>query len=209
MSRATHTTLKHYSSTPDKPLHGDCPTGRNSRCSYNRDIVTWEKTHVPIKNPPLVSVVRLMQPTFNHLGSEEFLVGCERCLDQNKNECLHHVIWVMAPVKAERVNKQTNSQTQKSRHTWSHVGIIQVPATFPHLKTGHQRVVKKPGKIYTIKTFTGIMSKKHRHYILNNKTKVSADTPLRPSTGQEECIQLILCAQDINPFEFAATAREL
>ena len=150
-----------------------------------------------------------MQPTFNHLGSEEFLVGCERCLDQNKNECLHHVIWVMAPVKAERVNKQTNSQTQKSRHTWSHVGIIQVPATFPHLKTGHWRVVKKPRKIYTTKTFTGIMYKKHRHYILNNKTQVSADTPLRPSTGQEECIQLILCAQDINPFEFAATAREL
>ena len=53
------------------------------------------------------------------------------------------------------------------------------------------------------------MSKKHRHYILNNKTKVSADTPLRPSTGQEECIQLILRAQDINLFEFAATAREL
>ena len=53
------------------------------------------------------------------------------------------------------------------------------------------------------------MSKKHRHYILNNKTKVSADTPLGPSTGQEECIQLILCAQDINLFEFAATAREL
>ena len=51
------------------------------------------------------------------------------------------------------------------------------------------------------------MSKKHRHYILNNKTKVSADTPLRPSTGQEECIQLILCAQDINLFEFAATAK--
>ena len=84
-----------------------------------------------------------------------------------------------------------------------------MPAKFPHLKTGHQRVVKKPGKIYTVKTFTGIMSKKHRHYILNNKTKVSADTPLGPSTGQEECIQLILCAQDINLFEFAATAREL
>ena len=117
ISRATHTTLKHYSSTPDKPLHGDCPTGRNSWCSYNRNIATWEKTHVPIKNPLLVSVVRLMQPTFNHLGSEEFLVGCERCLDQNKNECLHHVIRIMAPVKAQRVNKQTNSQTQKSRHT--------------------------------------------------------------------------------------------
>ena len=69
--------------------------------------MTWEKAHVPIKNPLLGSVVRLMQPIFNRLGSEEFLVGCERCIDRNKNECLHHVIWGMAPVKAERVNKQT------------------------------------------------------------------------------------------------------
>ena len=51
------------------------------------------------------------------------------------------------------------------------------------------------------------MSKKHRYYILNNKTKASADTPLRPSTDQEECIQLTLCAQDINHFEFAATTK--
>ena len=107
MSRATHAILKHYSSTSEKPPRGDCPTGRNSWCSYNRDIVTWEKAHVPIKNPLLGSVVRLMQPIFNRLGSEEFLVGCERCLDRNKNECLHHVIWGMAPVKTERVNKQT------------------------------------------------------------------------------------------------------
>ena len=58
-----------------------------------------------------------MQPTFNHLGSEEFLIGCERCLDQNKNECLHHVIRVMAPVKAERVNKQTNKQPNTKEQT--------------------------------------------------------------------------------------------
>ena len=77
-----------------------------------------------------------------------------------------------------------------------------MPPTFPHLKTGHERVVKKSGKICTIRTSTGIMSKKHRYYILNNKTKASADTPLRPPTGQEECIQLTLCAQDINHFEF-------
>ena len=52
------------------------------------------------------------------------------------------------------------------------------------------------------------MSKKHRYYILNKKTKASADTPLRPPTGEEECIQLTLCAQDINHFEFAATTRQ-
>ena len=51
------------------------------------------------------------------------------------------------------------------------------------------------------------MSKKHGYYILNKKTKASADTPLRPLTGEEECIQLTLCAQDINHFEFAATTK--
>ena len=38
-----------------------------------------------------------MQPIFDRLGSEEFLVGSEKSLDQNKNECLHHVVWGMAP----------------------------------------------------------------------------------------------------------------
>ena len=97
MSRATHAILKHYSSTPEKPRHKDCPSGRNLWCSYNRDVATGEKTHVPIKNPLPECVVQLMQPTFDRLGSEEFLVGCEKCLDQNKNECLHHVVWGMAP----------------------------------------------------------------------------------------------------------------
>ena len=97
MSRATHAILKHYSSTPENPRHEDCPTGRNSWCSYNRDVATGEKTHVRIKNPLPESVVKLMQPIFDRLGSEEFLVGSEKSLDQNKNECLHHVVWGMAP----------------------------------------------------------------------------------------------------------------
>ena len=59
--------------------------------------MTGEKTHVLIKNPLPECVVQLMQPTFDRLGSEEFLVRCEKCLDQNKNECLHHVVWGMAP----------------------------------------------------------------------------------------------------------------
>lgn len=91
MSRATHAILRHYSSTLEKPQHEDCPTGRNLWCSYNRDVATGEKTHVPIKNPLPECVVKLMQPIFDRLG------GCEKCLDQNKNECLHHVVWSMAP----------------------------------------------------------------------------------------------------------------
>jgi hypothetical protein len=38
-----------------------------------------------------------MQPIFDRLGNENFLAGCEKGLTQNANECLHHVIWGMAP----------------------------------------------------------------------------------------------------------------
>lgn len=88
MSRATHAILKHYSSAPENPRHENCPTGMwrlGIRPTYQSKIHSqnlWFK---------------LMQPIFDWLRSEEFLIGCEKCLDQNKNECLHHVFWVMVP----------------------------------------------------------------------------------------------------------------
>lgn len=36
-----------------------------------------------------------MQPLFEHLGNEAFLVVCEGFYTQTRNECLHHVIWGM------------------------------------------------------------------------------------------------------------------
>ena len=97
MPRATHAILKHYSSTVDKPRHQDCPTGEDSWCSYNRDIATGKATHQPIKNLFPEAVVKAIQPIFNKLGDEHFLAGSEKCLTQNANESLHHVIWGMAP----------------------------------------------------------------------------------------------------------------
>ena len=97
MSRATHAILKHYSSTVDKPRHEDCPTGEDSWCSYNRDIATGKATHQPIKNPFPEAVVKAIQPIFDKLGDEHFLAGSEKCLTQNANESLHHVIWGMTP----------------------------------------------------------------------------------------------------------------
>lgn len=37
-----------------------------------------------------------MPPLFDRLGNDTFLVGRESCYTQNRNECLHHVIWGMA-----------------------------------------------------------------------------------------------------------------
>ena len=97
MSKAVHAILKHYASTPEKPQHEDCPMGKDSWCSYNRDQATGQTTHVPIKDPLPEAVVKVIQPTFDRLGSEEFLEGCQSCLDQNNNESLHHVVWGMSP----------------------------------------------------------------------------------------------------------------
>lgn len=79
MARATHAILKHYSSSAEVPRHDDCPEGPSSWCSYQRDVV-----------------VEVIQPLFDRLGAETFLIGCEECYTQNRNECLHHVIWGMA-----------------------------------------------------------------------------------------------------------------
>ena len=97
MSWATYAILKHYSSMPEKPRREDCPKGRDSWCSYNRDAATGEKSHQPIKDPLPEAVVKVVQPVFDRLGSEQFLVGCEECLDQNRHESWHHVVWSMAP----------------------------------------------------------------------------------------------------------------
>ena len=96
MSKATHAILKHYSSTPEEPKHDDCPTGPNSWCSYQRNQANGTNLHKPIKNPLPDAVVEVMQPLFDRLGNDTFLVGCESCYTQNRNECLHHVIWGMA-----------------------------------------------------------------------------------------------------------------
>ena len=96
MSKATHAILKHYSSTPEQPKHDDCPAGPTSWCSYQRDQANGTNLHKPIKDAFPDAVVEVMQPLFDRLGNEAFLVGCESCQTQNRNECLHHVIWGMA-----------------------------------------------------------------------------------------------------------------
>ena len=97
MSRATHAILKHYSSTLENPNHEDRPPGKNSCCSYNRDVASGTNYHQPIKNPLLPAVVPEIQPLFDLLGSKKFLASCEDGKTQNVNESYHHVVWNLAP----------------------------------------------------------------------------------------------------------------
>ena len=97
MSRATHAILKHYSGTLENPNHEDCPAGKNSWCSYNRDVASGTNYHQPIKNPLPPAVVAEIQPLFDRLGSKEFLASCEHFKTQNVNESYHHVVLNLAP----------------------------------------------------------------------------------------------------------------
>ena len=108
MSPATHAILKHYSSTLEQPCHKDWARGRESWCSYNRDKAKGENTHKPIQDPLPEAIVKVVQPVFDRLGSEQFLVGSENCLIQNRNEGWHHVVWSMAP------KEQYNSEQEVS-----------------------------------------------------------------------------------------------
>ena len=105
MAKATRAILKHYTSTPENSQHEDCPTGKHSWCSFEKDVACGTREHKPIKDPIPPAVVEVIQPVFDKLGSQSFLAGCERCLSQNRNECLHHVTWSMAP-KEQYVSPQ-------------------------------------------------------------------------------------------------------
>lgn len=66
------------------------------RAVFNRISQNGTQLHKPIKDPLPHVVVEVVQPLFDQLGDESFLVGCEKCYTQNRNESLYHVIWGMA-----------------------------------------------------------------------------------------------------------------
>ena len=108
MSKATWAILDHYSSTTDKPMHENCPTGKDSWCSYNRDKTTGMTTHKPIKNPLREAVRKAIVPLFTRLAAVTFLEGCKDCVTQNSNESLHNVIWSLAPKQAANSPHETS-----------------------------------------------------------------------------------------------------
>lgn len=108
MWKATHANLKHYSSTLENPQHEHFPAGKDSWCSYNRDVATGETMHCPIQDPFPQAVVKAIQPMFDRIGDKHFIAGCEKCLDQNNNKCLHHVIWGMAPKEQFTSQQEAN-----------------------------------------------------------------------------------------------------
>ncbi|CAG2246741.1 unnamed protein product [Mytilus edulis] len=89
--------LFHYASTAEKPMHHFCPVGDTSWCKWQVDKDCGSSTYRPLKNPLTEVVVQILKPVFEKLSDEKLLTGAEKCLTQNQNESLHHVIWSYLP----------------------------------------------------------------------------------------------------------------
>jgi hypothetical protein len=64
MAKATKAIMYHYASTEGNPQHTFCPVGRDSWCSYQRDVANNTKLHKPIKNPFTPAIVEVLKPSF-------------------------------------------------------------------------------------------------------------------------------------------------
>ena len=105
MSAATMAMLSHYK---ESSSHEDCPQGKDSWCSFNRDKATGENTYRPTKDMLPNAVVEVIKPLFERLGSPSFLSAVANCRTQNVNESFHHLVWQLAP-------KETYTSTNKTK----------------------------------------------------------------------------------------------
>lgn len=98
MKNAIMATYFHIFSTKDEPNHGNCPTGPDSWCK-------WQKAVALNKDPKLEDMPPLLPqemkehllPIYEHLSTEDLL---ERCLGghtQNANESFNATVWRLAP----------------------------------------------------------------------------------------------------------------
>ncbi|CAC5368666.1 unnamed protein product [Mytilus coruscus] len=71
--------------------------GESSWCKWQVDKVSGTRNYLPLKNPLSPVLVEMIKPVFDKLSSLQLLKGAEKCLTQNQNESLHHVIWSYLP----------------------------------------------------------------------------------------------------------------
>ncbi|GFX33368.1 uncharacterized protein TNCV_812301 [Trichonephila clavipes] len=90
--------LFHCSSSVEKPMHGQCPIGKDSWCYYQRALSCGKKPKEKYKGLSN-EVLNMIKPTYLELCTKELLTKCLYGKTQNSNECLNGVIW-------QRVSKE-------------------------------------------------------------------------------------------------------
>ncbi|GFW90472.1 uncharacterized protein TNCV_77061 [Trichonephila clavipes] len=88
--------LFHCSSSVEKPMHGQCPIGKDSWCYYQRALSCGKKPNEKYKGLSN-EVLNTIKPTYLELCTKELLTKCLHGKTQNSNECLNSTIWQRVP----------------------------------------------------------------------------------------------------------------
>lgn len=88
--------LFHCSSSTTKPMHGQCPIGKDSWCYYQRAIAL----QLPVKEKYAglpQKILNVVKPVYLQLCLRELLSKCLHGKTQNANECLNGIIGKRVP----------------------------------------------------------------------------------------------------------------
>lgn len=96
MQRAVMATYHHITSNDKVANHTFCPGGADSWCRQNAAKAKGEPAPKhPRSLPP--HVCEALLPIYQRLSDKRLLQRCQRGKTQNNNECLHSMIWALAP----------------------------------------------------------------------------------------------------------------
>lgn len=96
MQKAVMATYHHITSNDNVSNHSLCPSGPDSWCRQNAAKAKNEPIPKHRYNLP-AHVCQALLPVYERLSEEKLLERCQRSMTQNNNECLHSMIWALAP----------------------------------------------------------------------------------------------------------------
>ncbi|CAC5406686.1 unnamed protein product [Mytilus coruscus] len=172
MRQNVMTRLFHYASTAENPMHHFCPEGDTSWCKWQVDKERGSSTYRPLKNPLSEVVVKILEPVFEKLSDEKLLSCAEKCLTQNQNESLHHVIWSYLP-KGEY-------------HSAGEIQLGTAPAV-RHFNSGMENVNTNPFE----KANISVGDNNKRLWINNDSTRIRHSLYKASQKGKKRRKQLI------------------
>lgn len=94
--KAVMATYHHVTSNDTVSDHSLCPSGPHSWCRQNAAVSKGEPVPKHRYNLP-PHVCKALRPVYERLSDRRLLERCQRGQTQNNNECLHSVIWALAP----------------------------------------------------------------------------------------------------------------
>ncbi|KZC13882.1 hypothetical protein WN55_06207 [Dufourea novaeangliae] len=97
MKNGIWATFHHKISTDENPQHDNCPTGKDSWCSWQKAKAHETLENYKHKNPIPKDVQKAIIPIYEKLSSDDLLKRCLGGFTQNNNENVNALIWSMAP----------------------------------------------------------------------------------------------------------------